>query len=272
MTTFGARLAAATRDRSALCVGIDPHPHLLRTWGLADSPEALRSFGLTVIEAAAGRAAAVKPQVAFFERHGSAGLRALEDVLAAARGSELLVVADAKRGDVGTSVAAYGEAWLRPESPLFVDALTVSAFQGTGSLVRVFELANEHERGLFVLCATSNPEAAAIQLATTDTGETVAATIAREVAELNRAASMSMGSIGLVLGATIEVRDFGIHLDSNTPVLAPGFGAQGGRLEDLRTLFPTPAPVLAALSRSILGHGPDGLVPAIDEAVATVSA
>ncbi|WP_293696631.1 orotidine-5'-phosphate decarboxylase [uncultured Agrococcus sp.] len=272
MTAFGSRLVSAISDRSPLCVGIDPHPHLLRDWGLPDAPESLRSFGLAVVEAAAGRAAAIKPQVAFFERHGSAGLRALEDVLAVARDRDVLVIGDAKRGDVGTSVAAYGEAWLHPDSPLFVDALTVSAFQGTGSLASVFELASEHERGLFVLCATSNPEAAGIQLATTETGETVAATIAREVAVLNSAAASSMGSIGLVLGATIDVRDFGIEVDANTPVLAPGFGAQGGRLEDLRTLFPASAPVLAAVSRSILEHGPDGLVAAIDEAVATVSA
>lgn len=272
MTGFGEKLRHAIATRSALCVGIDPHRHLLEDWGLPDSPQGLREFGARVIRAAEGKAAAVKPQVAFFERHGSAGIRALEDVLDIARRTDLLVVGDAKRGDMGTSVAAYGEAWLLPDSPLRVDALTVSAFQGLGSLSGVIDLALGHGRGLFVLCATSNPESASTQLARTHDGETVSAMIARQVAEVNASDDRSAGSVGLVLGATLDLSSYEFALDERTPVLAPGFGAQGGRLEDLGKLFPTSAPVLASVSRSVLGEGPDGLDAAIAQAVATVSA
>lgn len=272
MSGFGQRLSEAVASRSALCVGIDPHQHLLSSWGLPDSPAGLRSFGETVVRAASGRAAAVKPQVAFFERHGSAGLAALEDVLGLAREADLLTVGDAKRGDIGTSVAAYGEAWLRSDSPLRVDALTVNPFQGVGSLRSVIKLAIEQDRGLFVLCATSNPESAPMQLAQVAEGETVAFRIAREVAEVNAACEGDIGPIGLVVGATLRVDDYGFEFDAATPILAPGFGAQGGRLEDLDRLIPTAAPVLASVSRSVLSAGPDGLDAAIESAVATVSA
>ena len=263
MQPFGDLLAAGVAERGPLCVGIDPHPYLLEAWGLPDAPSSLTEFGLAVVSAAAGRVAVIKPQVAFFERHGSRGYAALEEVLGAAREAGLIVIADAKRGDVGTSVAAYGEAWLTPGSPLEADALTVSAYQGLGSLSGVIEQARDAGKGLFVLCATSNPEAAVVQQAETANGATVARLIAEEVADLN-AGGMS-GSFGLVIGATIARSSFGLELDSRTPVLAPGFGAQGGDLSRLAELYPTKAPVLAAVSRSVLQSGPAGLQTAIDD-------
>lgn len=265
MQPFGELLEAATEERGNLCVGIDPHPYLLDAWALPDEAASLKTFGLAVVAAAAGRAAAVKPQVAFFERYGSAGYVALEHVLAAAREAGLLVIGDAKRGDVGTSVAAYGQAWLTPGSALEVDALTVSAFQGVGSLAAVVDLAREAGKGLFVLCATSNPEAAQLQLARTADGETVARAIARQVAGLRGDARVS--SFGLVVGATIDRTEFGLELDDSTPILAPGFGAQGAALGDFKRLYPTQAPVLASVSRSVLQHGSDGLELAIDDHV-----
>ena len=271
MTGYGEALAAQLSGAPGLCVGIDPHPHLLDAWGLPGSAEGVLEFGLAVVDAAAGRAHALKPQVAFFERYGSAGLAALEQVLAVARERGIRLIGDAKRGDIGTSVAAYGQAWLTPGSPLEVDALTVSAFQGLGSLDTVIELAAEHGKGLYVLCATSNPEAAAVQRAVTAAGESVAAMIARQAAQLN-ASSVAAGHVGLVLGATNDLADYGLELDAKTPVLAPGFGAQGASLTDVRTLFPTAAPVLASVSRSVLSAGASGLADAIDAAVATVTA
>ncbi|MBW8873198.1 MAG: orotidine-5'-phosphate decarboxylase, partial [Leifsonia sp.] len=131
---FGSRLREAFSDSGQLCVGIDPHAGLLKAWGLPDSASGARDFGLRVVEAVTGRAGIVKPQIAFYERHGSAGYAALEDVLAAARAAGLLVIADVKRGDLGSSVDAYGEAWLTPGSPLEADAMTAVAFQGLGSL------------------------------------------------------------------------------------------------------------------------------------------
>lgn len=263
MQPFGSRLRTVVNEHGPLCVGIDPHAHLLKEWGLPDAPDSLVEFGLRVVEAAAGRVGVVKPQVAFFERHGSAGFTALEQVLAAAREAGLTIIGDAKRGDVGTSVDAYGQAWLGEGTPLEVDALTVSAFQGVGSLASVIDLAKARGKGLFVLCATSNPEARIVQSAILADGRSVARLIAEEVAALND--GEETGSFGLVIGATVNGGDFGLDLESATPILAPGFGAQGGALEDLRKLYPTDAPVLASVSRSVLQAGPQRLAVAIDE-------
>lgn len=267
--SFGTRLTQTFATRGRLCVGIDPHASLLRGWGRTDDAAGAREFGLRVVDAAAGRAAAVKPQVAFFERHGAAGYAALETVIAAARAAGLLVIADAKRGDVGTSVDAYGEAWLTVGSPLEADALTVVAYQGLGSLDSVIERAAAAGKGLFVLAATSNPEAAATQLAVRADGRSVAAGV---VADIRDRAS---DSIGVVIGATIALADLGIDTEalSGIPVLAPGFGAQGGVIADLPNLFGAAAPqVLVAVSRSILGGGPDQLVSALESANEEVAA
>src|SRR5690606_27955683 len=190
--------------------------------------------------AATGQVAVVKPQVAFCERFGSAGYAALEDVLAAARLAGLLVIADVKRGDVGSTVEAYSQAWLTPGSPLESDAMTVSAYQGVGSLQAPLELAARHGKGLFVLSATSNPEAAAIQLARTESGDTVASRIIRDVVAWNTEQSTErLGSVGVVVGATVQASAFGIDLDTlhNVPILAPGFGHQGARIDQFASLF-----------------------------------
>ncbi|WP_317451953.1 orotidine-5'-phosphate decarboxylase [Microbacterium sp. NIBRBAC000506063] len=118
MTHFGARVAAGIAEYGNLCVGIDPHGALLDAWGLDRSADGVREFGLRVVESAAGRAGVVKPQVAFFEAFGSAGFAALEEVLAAARAAGLLVIADAKRGDIGSTMDGYAAAWLTAGSPL----------------------------------------------------------------------------------------------------------------------------------------------------------
>jgi orotidine-5'-phosphate decarboxylase len=268
VTGFGERLHDAVRRSGRLCVGIDPHPYLLREWGLDDSPMGLREFSLRVVSAVEARAAVVKPQVAFYERHGSAGIAVLEETIATARAAGLLVIADAKRGDVGSSVEAYGQAWLRPGSPLESDALTVSAFQGVGSLDAVIELARAHGKGLFVLSATSNPEASVIQTASTPSGRSVAATIATEVAALGSGVTgESWSSFGLVLGATLDLEAFGIETGTlaGVPILAPGFGHQGADVADLRHIFGDAADsVLVSASRSILSAGPAGLGAAID--------
>jgi orotidine-5'-phosphate decarboxylase len=272
---FGARLRDAFNERGQLCVGVDPHAGLLASWGLPDSAAGVRDFGLRVVEAATGRAGIVKPQVAFFERHGSAGYAALEDVLAAARAAGLLVIADVKRGDLGTSVDAYGEAWLTPGAPLEADAMTVVAYQGLGSLDGVMELAARVGKGLFVLAATSNPEARDTQTATRADGRSVAAGVVAEVAERNARASLPLGSFGVVVGATIALADFGLSDVSfaGMPILAPGFGHQGATIAQLPELFGAAAQnVLVSASRSILSAGPQGLEAAIDAHVGEVAA
>ncbi|GIT80311.1 orotidine 5'-phosphate decarboxylase [Leifsonia sp. LS1] len=273
-TAFGDRLAEAFAERGRLCVGIDPHEHLLAEWGLPASAAGAREFGLHAVAAAAGRAGLVKPQVAFFERYGSAGYAALEEVIGAARAAGLLVIADAKRGDIGTSVTAYAESWLTPGASLEADALTVSAFQGVGSIAEPMRLAEEHGKGLFVLAATSNPEAAAIQQAVVASGPHAGATVARAIIEGVHAFNLEQaphpfGTVGLVLGATVDLTAYGIDTRGPVfspafPVLAPGFGHQGARVEDAPRLFGSLAPgVIVSESRGLLGAGRDGLADAI---------
>ncbi|MEP6843247.1 MAG: orotidine-5'-phosphate decarboxylase [Pseudolysinimonas sp.] len=274
--SFGTRLTGVLAASGQLCVGVDAHAGLLEAWGLPDSAAGARDFGLRVIEAAAGRVGIVKPQIGFYERHGSAGYAALEDVLAAARAAQLLVIADVKRGDLGTSVDAYGEAWLTPGSPLEVDAMTAVAYQGLGSLDGVLALASREGKGVFVLAATSNPEAFATQTATRADGLSVAAGVVADVATRNAASGIDgLGSIGVVIGATVALGDFGLTPGSleGIPVLAPGFGHQGARIEQLREVFGASAQnVLVSASRSILSAGPSGIASAIESAVGEVAA
>ena len=275
-TGFGERLVAAFDRWGQLCVGIDPHSYLLDEWGLPDDAEGLRAFGLRVVDAVAGRAGIVKPQVAFFERHGSAGYAALEAVLTAARDAGLLVIADVKRGDLGTSVEAYGQAWLTPGSPLEADAMTISAYQGVGSIEAPMVLAEETGKGLFVLAATSNPEARFIQIATLSDGTTVAASIVGDVVRWNAAQpSRDAGSIGVVLGATVEFADYGIDLDGvvRTPILAPGFGHQGAEYARIHEIYGTAAPfAVVSASRDVLKAGPSGIDEAVTRLAAEVAA
>ncbi|MET4100081.1 orotidine-5'-phosphate decarboxylase [Agrococcus sp. UYP10] len=266
--TFLARLTASVAAHGPLCVGIDPHPGLLDAWGGGAPVAQAERLGRAVVAAAAGRAGVVKPQVALFEALGSPGIAALERVLADARDAGLVVIADAKRGDIGSTNLGYGAAWLAPGSPLEADALTVSPYLGVGALDGLFDAAERADKALIVLAATSNPEAAAVQLARLPDGRTIAAAVADAVAE--RSASSGAGH-GLVIGATVDRAAFGLGaMDASTPVLAPGFGAQGARLEDLRALFPDDALVLASASRSILQAGPDGIAAAIDAAAAAL--
>jgi orotidine-5'-phosphate decarboxylase len=275
---FGDVLESAVLAYGPLCVGIDPHAFLLADWGLPDSAAGAREFGLRVVDAAAESAGIVKPQVAFFERHGSAGYAALEAVLAAARSAGLIVIADVKRGDVGTSVGAYGEAWLTPGSPLEADAMTISAFQGVGSIADVLQLAADSGKGAFVLAATSNPEAAAIQQAKLADGRTVARAIIDEVSAFNATVDgATIGPIGVVLGATLDLADFGIDTGQvffpKVPVLAPGFGRQGARLADAAAIYGSLARfAIVSESRSILAAGPQGIGAAVAERAAEIRA
>ena len=257
--TFGSRLSEAVAGRGRLCVGIDPHPGLLDDWGLTDSVFGLEKFSMTAVEAFAGVAAVVKPQSAFFERHGSRGIAVLEKVVEGCRDQGALVLLDAKRGDIGSTVQAYADAYLDPSSPLAVDAVTASPFLGVGSLDPLVDTALAHDAGVFLLALTSNPEGPQVQHAVTPDGRTVAAHVLDAVATRNADAE-GMGSIGVVVGATIvPPTDIGPeHLDVNGPLLVPGIGAQGGTVEDVRRIFgPACRHVLPSSSREILGAGPD---------------
>lgn len=265
---FGARLRAALDAHGPLCVGIDPHEHLLVDWSLPVTADGVREFGLRVVDAAAGRVGVVKPQAAFFERFGAAGFAALEEVLAAARAAGLLVIADAKRGDIGTTMAGYAAAWLGEGAPLEADAVTLSPYLGPDSLAETFRYARESGKGAFVLAATSNPEAGELQRSPAG-GRSVAAYVAESVRGAESAAALH--DIGLVIGATVDRATFGLSDEAlaDLPILAPGFGAQGAEPADLPHLFgPLARNVIASESRSILSAGPRGLAARIDERLA----
>lgn len=263
--TFSGRLGEALAAKRHLCVGIDPHAPLLDDWGVPDDASGAERLGREVVAAAAGVAACVKPQIAFFERFGSAGFAALERVLADAREAGVLVIADVKRGDIGSTFAAYADAWLAPGSPLEADAMTVTAYQGFGSLAGAFEHVREHGKGLFVLAATSNPEAREVQRARREDGRSVAQAMVDDALAFEAPLDTHVNSVGVVLGATLTLADFGIDIalppaKPALPVLAPGFGHQGARIEDVGETFGGLGwALLANESRSILAGGSLGL-------------
>jgi orotidine-5'-phosphate decarboxylase len=256
VTGFGARLVRAKASRGPLCLGIDPHPELMRAWDLPATADGLAAFCETCVAAFAGFAV-VKPQVAFFEAYGAAGYAVLERTIAALRDAGVLVLADAKRGDIGTTMAAYAKAWVG-DSPLAADAVTASPYLGFGSLRPLLEVAAANDRGVFVLAATSNPEGATVQGADTD-GRTVAQLIVDHVANCNREAKTPAhpepGSVGVVVGATIlQAPDLSAV---GGPVLVPGVGTQGGRPEALGGLGGAARDqLLPAVAREVLRAGP----------------
>ncbi len=257
--TFGMRLQTAMAQRGPLCVGIDPHPSLLEAWGLPDTPAGLERFALSAVDAVAPLVAAVKPQSAFFERHGSAGIAVLERTLAAVRASGTPVVLDVKRGDIGSTATAYAQAYLDPASTLAADAVTVSPYLGFGSLQPFLDAARSHDGGVFVLALTSNPEGQQVQGAMRD-GRTVAGAVLAAVADQNAAqkadTGADLGSVGCVVGATLGSTTE--DLDMGGPLLVPGLGAQGGTPQRLRGLFAGVLDrVLAASAREVLAAGPD---------------
>lgn len=257
--TFTAWQEAAQRSR--LCVGIDPHADQLSAWGLPDSAESLRTFSQSILEAAEGTAQFAKPQSAFFERHGSAGIRALEELLDEARSKRIYTILDAKRGDIGSTMAGYADAYLNPMRPLAADALTVSPYLGVGALRPAMEVAAEHGKGLFILALTSNPEGKTVQHARTPEGPAVAADVIRQAEEVNR--QLEVPLMGLVVGATIgsAAADLGIDLgEFSGPILSPGFGAQGAGVSDLEHVFGTAfhsGRVIVNSSRAISQVGPE---------------
>ncbi|MFE7466132.1 orotidine-5'-phosphate decarboxylase [Streptomyces sp. NPDC057499] len=252
---FGARLRRAMDTRGPLCVGIDPHASLLTDWGLDDDIAGLERFTRTVVEALADRVAVLKPQSAFFERFGSRGIAVLEKAVEEARAAGALVLMDAKRGDIGSTMGAYAATYLHPDSPLFSDAVTVSPYLGFGSLRPALDAAAASGAGVFVLALTSNPEGAEVQRATAADGRSLAQLMLDRMAEEN-AGARPLGSVGAVVGATLE--DAGVDLAINGPLLAPGIGAQGATPADLPGVFGAAVGnVVPSVSRGVLRRGPD---------------
>lgn len=260
-TPFGVRLRAAMDEHGPLCVGIDPHRALVESWDLAYDLAGLERFAMTCVEAFGGRVAVVKPQSAFFEVFGSRGVAVLERAVTDLRAAGTLTILDAKRGDIGSTMSAYAQAFLGTDAVAPADALTVSPFLGYGSLRPAIDLAAATGRGVFVLALTSNPEGPSVQHAVRE-DRTVAEDVVAGAAADNAdaAARGELGHVGLVIGATVgdAVARLGLDLaGSAAPVLAPGLGAQGAGPADLRAVFGDAAgQVLPNASRSVLSAGP----------------
>lgn len=269
---FGARLKAAHERFGPACVGIDPHRGLVEGWGLPYSYEGVERFALTCVEAFGGRVASVKPQSAFFEVFGSRGVALLERVTKELREAGTLVVLDVKRGDIGTTMTAYGEAFLGKDAPEPADAITLSPYLGYESLRPALDLARDTGRGVFVLALTSNPEGAGVQHASTPGGSVAGDIVAAATRDNAEAADRGeWGHVGFVMGATIgsALDDLGLRdalAASNAPILAPGFGAQGGTVETIKEVFGASVErVIPTTSRDVLKAGPD--VSSLIEAV-----
>lgn len=251
--SFGARVLAAQQTFGPVVVGMDPHASILSDWGLPDSVAGVREFSEICVSAFAGQVGFVKPQIAFYERFGSAGIAVLEDTILGLRERGTLVILDVKRGDIGSTMAAYAQAYFNQQSALFCDAITISPYLGVQSLAPAFEAAAENHCGVFVLAFTSNPEGPQFQSAIVGSS-TVGQSVLDELKAMN-GATQPLGSFGAVVGATISPgqHDFAI----NGPILVPGVGAQGATRENVLDIFGLEAPgILPAVSRFVLNAGP----------------
>ena len=270
--TLSRSLEAAFSSKGQLCVGIDPHEDILLDNGFEISASGVYEFSMKMLDQLEDTVSIVKPQVSFFERFGAEGFSTLEKVLESAKDRGLLVIADAKRGDIGSTMEAYAQAWLGKSAPFVCDALTVNPYLGVGALAPAASIASERGKGMYVLAATSNPEGVLLQ----SSGQvSVAEQVANEVAALNSAIASSnsrFGSIGLVIGATVPLAKLGlakINEDKTalrTTILAPGFGYQGAKLEDAKSIFGAlSGDVLYSISRSALRDGILGVKMAVKQ-------
>jgi len=269
--TFASRFAKVRSDLGPLVWGLDPSGAVLQAWELGDDPGGLDRFADIVLEAAVGTVGLVKPQSAFFERHGWRGFRTLSRLIADARSSGLLVILDVKRGDVGSTNDAYAQAYLGAGAPLEADAITVHPYLGLAAMDAF--VAGAHEAGscLLVVTRSSNPEGRAIQSAREHSGRQVDEGLLQQIGELNQA--LAPGQIGPVGAVVSPVRvEPGLDLASAQALfLAPGIGAQGITSADVAEVFAAcPDRVMPSASRSLLAAGPD--ISALRDGAAALAA
>lgn len=246
-----------------LCVGADPHQELLIDYGMTHSVDGLRQFGEVFLDAIPEDIKIVKPQVSLYESFGSKGFRELETLMSELKTMGKYVIADVKRSDIGSSMAGYAHAWLSESAPFIADAITVSPYLGVETFKETFELALKNQKRVFVLVATSNPEARTLQ------ADGVAAQVLRDLEQYDS------GSIGVVVGATVDKTKYGIDellADSELPILAPGFGAQGASLENASEIFSGSSErLIANVSRSVLSGDPGLLGTRMSKAIAELA-
>lgn len=273
---FGLRLSNSMAKYGPLCVGIDPHRQLLIDWGYNVDALGAELYAMRMLQAANGRAAAVKFQFSMFERYGSKGIAAFERVLYAARQMGTITIVDCLHGGLPTTVSAFADAYFKPGAPLLADAITLLPYYGARSLGGVSNDALNNGRGVFIASLTSNQEGASLQTAIRQAGEykgkTVAFGIASTAQKFNNGID-GMGSVGLIIGATIGqwINDSGVDPSKFTgPILSPGYGWQGAEKRDLKTVFKgTKGNVLVTVSRFIAAHGPS--IAALTEATESVA-
>ncbi|HEY6644581.1 orotidine-5'-phosphate decarboxylase [Povalibacter sp.] len=254
--SFVSRLQAAIAAHSPLCVGIDPSAALLKSCGLPDSADGALEFGKRVLDAAQYQLSIIKPQSAFFERFGSAGFRAMEELATLARAKGVMVLLDGKRGDIDTTAEAYAESYFSASTPLRVDAVTTHAYLGFAALEKFLTIAIRNEGGVFVVVRSSNPEGRDLQLAKLANGETVAGNLSRLITERNRVCGAGLGPIGAVVGATCDDAAETVAALPSAFILAPGVGAQGATMQDILKRMPqAKGRVLPNVSRAILANG-----------------
>lgn len=254
MSHFGDRLVSAIEERDAPCVvGLDPvlayipdaflrECDLSREGELEEQARIIEAYSLLALEAVHDLVPAVKPQMAYFELYGAAGMRALERCIATARELGLIVLLDGKRGDIGSTSRAYAEAYLAktPARAWEVDSLTLNPYLGEDSLEPFVSVALDNDKGLFVCVRTSNPGADVLQQLQTVDGRAVYEVVADLVSDFNERSigTRGFGSIGAVVGATQP--EAAAKLRARMPrtlFLVPGYGAQGGSLETVRACF-----------------------------------
>ena len=263
---FADRFEAIAAVRSPLTVGIDPAPETLAAWELPYSAEGVREFGLRLVDALGERAGVFKPQIAFFERFGWQGLKAAAEVIGHIRAAGALALADVKRMDIGHTLEAYAGAWIGDDAGIAADAITLGAYMGSGSLKPVVERAKSCGAGLFVVVRSSNPDGIALQNARHSDGRTVAEALADDLTAFNAdgLGSAGNGLCGAVVGATLDDAEAVLQRLPTSLLLAPGIGAQGATMADVRARFGAKAArrTLPAVSRQIAhaGNSPRALV------------
>jgi orotidine-5'-phosphate decarboxylase len=238
--------------------GLDPSGAILRSWGLDDSPDGLDRFVDVVLDSAVGVVGLVKPQSAFYERHGWRGIRTLGRLVGEARQAGLLVILDAKRGDVGSTNDAYAEAFLGADAAIPVDALTVHPYLGFGAMGGFVERAAQAGSCLLVVIRSSNPEGRRVQAARDETGKSVEVALLEEIGHRNaELAPGAIGPIGAVIGPTHMHPELDLT-SANALFLAPGVGAQGATPSDVAHVFHACRDrVMPSASRLLLDAGPE---------------
>lgn len=250
---FADRLIEATRESGVLCVGIDPHPRMIPGFFGGDTAKGVEAWGEAVVQVASERVSVVKPQVALFERHGPDGLKAFQQICKVAKENGLVVIADAKRGDIGSTAQGYAEAFLSANAPFECDVLTVNPYMGIDSLQPFFETALDNDKGVAILTRTSNPGADDFQSKTID-GVPL---FLRVIEALESQISMFMGKSGwsglmLVVGATQPQEALQIRKAAPKSLfLIPGFGTQNDSVEDALITFQNGEGGIVNASRSI---------------------